>query len=184
MEELIGSSGCIVLQQSIKYRYNLYDEIEEFGDYAGFIEVLANMTPQDTVDLHINSPGGRIDIGMSLVKAIQNTKAKVSAIVEGPSYSMASMIAVACDSMKLEMDTFLMFHNYSTGSYGKGAELMDHMVRSNDQFHKFFTRICSPFLSKREVSGVKADQDVYIHWDDMDLQTRVSRHFAKKKRGT
>ena len=116
-----------LLQSNNAYRYNLYDSIEQFSTYDDFISDLSMLSENDAVALYINSPGGRVDVGLSIMSAIQNSNAAVTAIVEAPSYSMASVIALSCDSLIMMDNTFLMFHNYSTVHYGKGGELMDSM---------------------------------------------------------
>lgn len=159
------------------YRYNLYDEIENFGEYKQFIEDLATFTENDQVALYINSPGGRIDIGVSLVHAIQHSLATVTAVVEAPSYSMASIIALACKKLIMFDNTFLMFHNYSTVGYGKGGELMNSMKHSDDHFNKLMSMVCGPFLTKAELKKIGTDQDIYIYSDDPTLEKRKERHF-------
>jgi ATP-dependent Clp protease protease subunit len=159
------------------YRYNLYDEIENFGEYKQFIEDLSTMTSNDAVALYINSPGGRIDVGVSLVHAIQNSLAPVTAVIEGPSYSMASIIALACRKLIMFDNTFLMFHNYSTVGYGKGGELMNSLKHSDDHFNKLMSMVCSPFLTKSELGKIATDQDIYIYSDDATLDKRRERHF-------
>lgn len=159
------------------YRYNLYDEIENFGEYNQFIEDLATLTPNDAVALYINSPGGRIDVGVSLVRAIQNSLAAVTAVIEGPSYSMASILALSCSKLIMFDNTFLMFHNYSTIGYGKGGELMNSLKHSDTHFNKLMKMICYPFLTAKELDKISTDQDIYIYSDDSTLETRKSRHY-------
>lgn len=159
------------------YRYNLYDEIESFGEYKQFIEDLATLTPNDAVALYINSPGGRIDVGVSLIHAIQNSLAPVTAVIEGPSYSMASIIALSCHKLMMFDNTFLMFHNYSTVGYGKGGELMNSLKHSDTHFNKLMKMVCYPFLTSKELDKIATDQDIYIYSDDATLGTRKARHY-------
>ncbi len=167
----------IVIATRHVYRYNLYDEIENFDRYSQFIEDMATLTEQDQVALYINSPGGRIDIGVSLVHAIQNSLAPVTAVIEGPSYSMASIIALACEKLLMLDNTFLMFHNYSTAGDGKGGELMNSMRHNDDHFNKLMSTVCGPFLTKKELAKISNDQDIYIYNDDITLEKRKERHF-------
>lgn len=167
-----------LLAQTNVYRYNLYDSIEDFDSYEEFIEEVAHFTEKDAVALYINSPGGRVDVGVSLMGAIKNTAARVTAVVEGPSYSMASIIALACDELLMFDNTFLMFHNYSTMSYGKGGELMSSMRHNDAHFSKLLQDACYPFLTKSELKKILRDEDVYIYNDDAQLDKRKLRHFG------
>jgi ATP-dependent protease ClpP protease subunit len=167
----------ITLKTSSVYRYNLYDEIESFSSYNDFVSELANMTSNDSVALYINCPGGRVDVGLSLINSIQSSYANITAVVEGPSYSMASIIALACDKLLMLDNTFLMYHNYSTVGYGKGGELMNSMKHSDDHFNRLMHKVCSPFLTKAELNKIASDQDIYIYSDDPTLDKRRDRHF-------
>jgi len=167
----------LILETNSVYRFNLYDEIESFTEYDDFIKDLALLSENDAVALYINSPGGRIDIGVSLVNTVRSCQAKVTAVIEGPSYSMASILALACDGLIMLDNTFLMYHNYSTMSYGKGGELMASLTHSNDHFNKLMTSICSPFLTKAELKDIQNDRDIYIYHDDSMLAKRKERHF-------
>lgn len=159
------------------YRYNLYDSLENFNDYIEFIEGLSTATENDIIMLYINSPGGRLDIGLSIINAINSTRASVKAVVEGPSYSMASIIAVACDSLIMLDNTYLMFHNYSMLRYGKGGEITDGLEHGNKHFITLMKNVCSPFLTKSELAKIHNDKDVYIYNNDASLEKRMKRHF-------
>lgn len=167
----------IILQQACVYRYNIYDSIDNFSDYLDLINGLRETTDRDHVVLYINSPGGRVDVGLSIISAIKSCPACVTAIVEGPSYSMASVIALACDDLQMFDNTFLMFHNYSTASFGKGAELMGSLNHNDKHIKKLMMSVCHPFLSKKEIEKINNDQDIYIYDDDEELGKRKLRHY-------
>lgn len=168
----------ITIQQSNVHRYNLYDGIEAFEDYEEFIEDLATFTQNDAIALYINCPGGRVDVGISLINAIRSSAAATTAIVEAPSYSMASVIALATDKLIMLDNTYLMFHNYSSGAYGKGAELITGIKHSDAHFQRMMQGICYPFLTKKELQRIQNDGDIYIYDNDDDLQKRKERHFG------
>lgn len=167
----------LTIAQHSTFRFNLYDGIDDFDKYEEFMEEMLQAHENDRIALYINSPGGRIDVGASLINTIQSCPARVVGIVEAPSYSMASVIALACDDLVFLDNTFLMFHNYSTITYGKGGELMSSMHHNDEHCKKMMETICYPFLTKAELKKIKNDQDVYIHSDDETLERRKERHF-------
>lgn len=164
-----------ILSQHVEYK--LFDDLDSFGDYTDFISDLSSMTAEDRVTIKINSGGGRIDIGHMIIQAIENTKAFVHAEVVHASYSMASLIALSCDSLVMYPNTLLMFHNYTSGCRGKGAELVQSVVYADEYLQGILHDSCSPFLSKKELDKIIDDHDVYIKWDDPTLKTRIRRHF-------
>lgn len=164
-----------ILSQHIEF--TLYDNISSFADIKEFTEKLGALGPDDRVTLKINSGGGRIDIGHMIVQTIKSTKAHVLGHIVHASYSMASLIALSCDSLLFEPNTLLMFHNYSSGSGGKGGALVQGVLSSDEFIKGIFFDICTPFLTKAEMNNIINDKDLYIKWNDPTLKTRIARHF-------
>ncbi len=167
-----------VISQHLEYR--LYDEISEFSDYEDFIDDLAQMSSQDKVTLKINSGGGRIDVGHTIVQAVQSTKAYVRCVVAHASYSMASIIALAGDELIMMPRSLLMFHNYSTGYGGKGGELIQGALASDEYIKSIMSDVCTPFLTRDEMRKIAQDRDIYIKYNDKNLDIRIKRHYKNK----
>lgn len=51
----------------------------------------------DPIILHINSDGGSVDSGMSIINTINNSIVPVIAVVDRKAYSMAFILTIACD---------------------------------------------------------------------------------------
>lgn len=170
-----------VLSQHIEF--TLYDSISSFSDIKDFVEKLGGMDSNDKVTLKINSGGGRIDVGHMIVQAIQETGAHVTAHIVHASYSMASLIALACDDIVFYPHSLLMFHNYSSGNGGKGAALVQGILSSDEYIKGIFYDICIPFLTKAEMKDIINDRDLYVKWNDDNLQTRIDRHYKGVKNG-
>lgn len=125
-------------------KYQLVGEIADF-DYvsetfgfricgpASLKKFLADCAEGETVELEINSPGGLCVPGMEMANAIKNSKAHVIAHVTGMAASMASVIACACDEIKMEEASFMMIHD--PWSYAEGnAAAMRKEAMNLDQF--------------------------------------------------
>lgn len=157
--------------------WSFFGEIEEFRGYAALIKELYNAEDGDIITLNINSPGGRVDIGRSIITAMHHTKAVVHCHVESDSCSMAALIAVSGDSMTMSENTYLMFHNYSTGMYGKGGDLAKQMQYEQESIYTLFKAWCTPFLTMKEFTAMLAGEDIYIKDSDPTLAARIKRHF-------
>lgn len=160
--------------------WSFYGEIEEFGGYSELIKTLYNAQEGDVLRLNINSPGGRVDIGRSIITAMHLSKAVVHCHVESDSCSMASLIAVSGDSMSMADNTYLMFHNYSTGMYGKGSDLAKQMQYEQESIYTLFKAWCTPFLTMKEFTAMLAGEDIYIQDSDPSVPARIKRHFRTK----
>jgi ATP-dependent protease ClpP protease subunit len=122
----------IIQNTTTTYEYELFDYINSHDQYADLRYDLYNASENDSFIIKINSPGGCVDVGMMIVKAIQETRARTISRVMFPSASMASVIAVSCQGMHMDDDSFLMFHTYSAGSYGKANELIASTANWHD----------------------------------------------------
>ncbi len=125
----------------------------------------------EDVEIHINSCGGSVFGGMSIVAAINTLRwhgHKTRAIVEGLAASMASVVACACDEVQMHEGSMLMIHNPWTFIEGdaeelkKQAELMAKIKRDMLAVYK------RKFdLSVEEISRLM-DEETWISTEDIE----------------
>jgi len=102
---------------------SIYDSIggyeinaKQFADDLKALEV-------DTIHLRINSPGGSVIDGNAIFNALQRHSAKVITHIDGLAASMASVIAMAGDEVRMADNALFMIHNPWTVSMGNADEL-------------------------------------------------------------
>lgn len=125
----------------------------------------------EDVEIRINSCGGSVFGGMSIVAAINTLRwhgHKTRAIVEGLAASMASVVACACDEVQMHEGSMLMIHNPWTFIEGdaeelkKQAELMGKIKRDMLAVYK------RKFdLSVEEISRLM-DEETWISTEDIE----------------
>lgn len=164
-------------RQVCDYSIYLSENVESNFQYVKLLDTLRRVKEGDTVTLYLANYGGYCSTGFQIVNAIKECKAGVDVVVDAPCYSMAAILAVSGKSLTMNPGTFLMFHNYSGGDYGKGKERLDATVHYYEHFHTHLKEVASPFLSKEELVQLKNDQDVYVDFYDADLKKRIARHF-------
>jgi ATP-dependent Clp protease protease subunit len=76
-----------------------------------------------TINLYVNSPGGSVFEGIAIHNMLKRHKAKVNVHVDGLAASIASVIAMAGDTIFMPKNAMLMIHNAWTITYGNAAEL-------------------------------------------------------------
>lgn len=172
MIEKISSTGG-----ATKSEWTVYGEFSSFNDYTPLIKALKEASDQDQFIIHINSPGGDVSVGMMVVHAIQQSLATVVCNVVYPSHSMGAILAISGDFLVLQKHCFLMFHTYTTGAYGKSDEIIQDVNCTYRAIRGMIDSVLYPFLSKKELQKMHDGKDIYIHWDDADLQARLKRHF-------
>lgn len=109
----------------------LYDPIDSWGGEWGvsakeFVRSL-DALPADTgeIRLHINSPGGEVYEGITMLNALRNHKARVVAVVDGLAASAASFIATGADEVVMARNSQLMIHDAWGLCVGNAADMRD-----------------------------------------------------------
>ena len=162
------------------YEVSIWDDIEEYEDYDELLKQLSKISSRDDVTLSVSSPGGRCDVGFMIIDRLRALECNVDVIVPYPTYSMGAIMSLCGDSLEIEPGAFLMFHDYSTGTRGKGNEIFKGTEAYKETFKYRFKDVCHPFLSKKECDKILDGHDLYIKWDDPTLDKRKKRHFGEK----
>lgn len=103
----------------------VYDVIAWYGIGADqFARDLDEITAK-TIHLHINSPGGDVFEGIAIYNALKNHSAKVITHVDGIAASIASIIALAGDEVRMSEGAFMMVHNPWLIVIGESKDLRD-----------------------------------------------------------
>ena len=101
----------------------IFDAIGFFGvDAQEFIQELDDITAT-TINLRINSPGGNVFDGIAIYTAVLAHPAKVHARIEGVAASMASIIALAGDTVEMAEGAFYMIHKPWSVMVGSADEM-------------------------------------------------------------
>ena len=105
----------------------LYDIIGSswFGGISAdqFRRDLRAMGAVKTIDLHINSDGGDVFDGRAIYSLLQEHEARIVVHVDGLAASIASLIAMAGDEIRMGEGTFMMIHNAWGVSVGESKEM-------------------------------------------------------------
>ncbi len=160
------------------YLDDSFDDVS--ADYRDLFYKLINAKPSDKILLHLASYGGSCHVGFQVCHAVKNCRADIIIRVEQPCYSMGAVLACCGNSLLFNPETYLMFHNYSGGSHGKGAEMMMSAKEQDAWLHRSFKYFCSPLLTDIELGRIHKDGDVYVRSWDGNLKARLKRHFKSK----
>ena len=81
--------------------------------------------------------------------------------------SAGTIIALSCHDMEVEDFTSFMIHNYSTGTQGKGHEIVDYINFTEKDLKKTFTQIYSGFLTTHEINEIIKGKDMWLSSEDV-----------------
>lgn len=156
-------------------------DIELAHEYTDLLHKFNTANESDTFHMHINSHGGYIYSGVQLINAMQNSLGKVITYIESSAISMGALIFMAGDEKVVYNDTQLMFHNYSGGFAGKSHEIRTAVEAEDIRFVTLLRRLCSGFLTEKEIVGIIAGDDLWLTADQVN--SRFSNNKVKKSNG-
>ena len=120
---------------------SIFEEIGFWGVSAKqFINEVKAAGDASEIELHINSPGGEVFDGLAIFNFLNQHEADVTVIIEGLAASMASVIAMAGDTVIMPENAFLMLHNPWNIVVGDSEE-MRKMAETLEQFNASLARI-------------------------------------------
>lgn len=88
----------------------IYDEISWFGVTAqDFMRELGSVR-SSSIDLHVSSPGGDVFDGIAIYNALKQHPATVNVTIDSIAASIASVIAMAGDTIAMAQGSMIMIH--------------------------------------------------------------------------
>jgi ATP-dependent protease ClpP protease subunit len=121
------SAFCSTAYAQTTTRLFIDGDIEELGAMT-IAESIKNAgdDASNVVILEINSPGGDIEAGFKIVRAIERSRAHVLCVVDGEADSMASYVFESCHTRAMTRRSLLMIHEPSiSGVAGQPTKLKD-----------------------------------------------------------
>jgi ATP-dependent Clp endopeptidase proteolytic subunit ClpP len=155
---------------------SIHDEIGLWGISASaFMRDLRGMGELDEINLSIHSPGGDVLDGWAIYNSLKNSKAKITARVEGLAASMASIILQAADVREVYENSYVMVHNPWGFAIGDAEEMRD----TADLLDKMQNGLVGAYAS-RTGSDEKEIRQMMDAETWMDGNEAVERGFADK----
>ncbi|WP_051786174.1 head maturation protease, ClpP-related [Endozoicomonas numazuensis] len=124
----------------------IYDVI---GDWAGvsarqLVSTLKDIDA-DEITVRINSPGGSVFDGVAIYNALRYHKAHIHVRIEGLAASIASVIAMAGDSIHMAENALLMIHNpfgWVGGDAGELRKMADMLDKTTEVIAQTYCSRC------------------------------------------
>ena len=133
----------------------IYDDISEHGPFnwnswsyeesetsaKHFRDVLGAIPETDEIVCYINSNGGSVKEGVAIYNQLSRHKAKKTCYVDGFANSVASLIAMAFDTIIMGLGTSMLIHEMWMNVSGNAAQLrkaaddLDDLMSSNRQVY-------------------------------------------------
>lgn len=135
----------------------IYGEItkwawEEYGEVSSvtFKNELDKLGDVETIHLYINSDGGSVFEGVTIYNMLKRHQARIIVHIDALAASIASVIAMAGDEIRMPSNSMLMVHNawtYAVGNAEKLRKAADDLDRINQ----------SAMIAYQDKAGEKLD---------------------------
>jgi len=149
------------------HEFYLSGEVGSPEEYIEWFDIIRNCSPQDIVKIHINSPGGDLYTAIQFLRVVTDCPGTVVTSVEGACMSAATLIFMNADSYEVSPHSVFMFHNYSTGMYGKGGELYDSIMHERKWSESLLREVYKDFLTEDEIQAILDNKDIWMDGDEV-----------------
>lgn len=155
------------------FNVNITTEIYGPDHYTEIFQLLMEAGPEDIVQFHINSPGGRLD-GLSMIlEGINLTEANTTAIIIGNAHSAASILAMAVDDVLVMPSAEMLCHNARYGIGGKSSDIEAVVSHNKKTNLRLFDTYYEGFLSKQEIQDMLQGKEIYL--DATEIEERFTK---------
>ena len=95
--------------------------------------------------------------------------------VEGVCASAATMIFLCGDSFEVSEHSMFMFHNYSSGVFGKGGEMFDQLKHEREWSAKLLKEVYKDFLTETEINSILDNKDIWMDGEEVIKRLNVKK---------
>jgi len=127
---------------------------------ADFVRDLSALTDA-AINIRINSYGGSVTDGIAIYNAIKRHSAHITISIDAAAYSIASLIAMAGDTVEMAENAMLMIHAPWGGVAGNSAQLREYA----DMLDKWAEAMSTSYAAK---SGQSASHVLALLTDGVD----------------
>lgn len=148
-----------------KYRFYVGEFFELKKGLHDVFNQLHNASPNDRLELVINSYGGMITEGQQFYNIIQKKfYNRTTAYLDNIGYSMGALLFCMAKRRVVYEYSDFMFHNYWGGVHGKGGEIKARVKHSSRVLERFFHDVIvkKGFLSEAEFKQMLIGQDYWM----------------------
>lgn len=173
-EELIGIPPLSLLNPKKPYKqydqtfqfqhihYYITGEIEGPEEYIDMCHRILMASQNDVIYIHLNTTGGRLDTGVQLINAMQNSQAHVVTVLDGMAYSLGTLIFLAGKEQLVNDHCIIMFHNFKSGIVGKGNEIVSELEATVKWFTELAKELYIPFMTQEEFARILKGEDLWM----------------------
>ena len=164
-----------ITQQMHTHLVFIDDDITDPRNYRDVIHCLATCSENDSVNLLVNSSGGRTDSIWQIIEAMKGCRGDVSVTVIGAAYSAASMLACMAPECYIADSAEFMLHTAHYGSIGTVPNVKGQTEFATRQINKLLDQAYTGFLSDKELQELKNGKEFWF--DSEESCKRIAKRY-------
>lgn len=151
------------------------DDIIQPSNYRDVIHCLATCGENDSVNLLVNSSGGRTDSIWQIIEAMKGCRGDVAVTVIGAAYSAASMLACMAPECFIADSAEFMLHTAHYGSIGTVPNVKGQTDFATRQINRLLDTCYTGFLTPKELEELKNGKEFWFDADES--RKRMARRY-------
>jgi ATP-dependent protease ClpP protease subunit len=141
----------------------LFGLIEDASQFIQAIEVLNAAGENDTVNIHLSTPGGSLDATDTFVSAMRNSAGSVAVHASGGVHSAGTIILLNSSEFYLSENFNCLIHNGSAGTGGKFSDFKTQNKHTERYMDTVLRRTYAGFLSPDEINALIDGKDFWFN---------------------
>jgi len=163
------------------HTFYLVGPIDNAYKYTEWFEIIRTASPDDNIQININSMGGSYTTALQFRRAMMESNATISCSIEGECHSAASLVYLSADNFSVSEGSSMLIHDYSGIVGGKGSEMIRQIQHEKISIDKFLQEVYSDFLSEEEIQHVLSGQDMWLDEDSIIERTKKLTEIRSKE---
>jgi ATP-dependent Clp protease protease subunit len=136
--------------------------------------------PKKDISLYVNSPGGSVTAGLSIIDTMRHIKPNVSTVCVGMAASMGSLILSQGEKGKRYIlpNAEVMIHQPSGGAYGQATDIditAKHILKTRDRLNSMLAKATGQKLSKIQQD---VDRDFFMDAEEAKVYGIVDNIYS------
>ena len=136
--------------------------------------------PKKDIFLYVNSPGGSVTAGLSIIDTMHHIKPDVATVCVGMAASMGSLLLSqgAKGKRYILPNAEVMIHQPSGGAYGQATDIditARHILKTRDRLNKMLAKATGQKLTKVQLD---VDRDFFMDADEAKTYGIVDKVYS------
>lgn len=165
------------------HEFYISGEIESPECYVDMFDIVRHARPDDECKFYLNSCGGDLFTAIQFLRVLSESNAGITVSVEGACMSAATLLLLAADTVEITPHSSIMFHDYSSGMWGKGGDMHRQVQHERKWSETMFREVYEDFLSTPEIDAMLDGKEIWMTSDEVivRLEKRSAIRVAQRK---